>query len=211
MPKQQKQPKDREIERFLAKADPVLGQMIAAVVAKAGIQRPQRDYDSSFHALARSIISQQLSTKAAATIHGRFMDLAGKPLTPKRVSALTIDQLRSIGLSLPKARYMHNLAAWFTEHGAKADDPSLSDEELIKLLTSIKGIGVWTVQMFLMFHLRRPDVLPVGDLGIQKGFQTLYSLKKKPAPTFMTRKAKAWQPHRSTACLYLWKMLDVGN
>lgn len=201
---------DNAIEAYLSKADPALGQLIAQVIAKVGIQRPSHVYESGFQALARSIISQQLSVKAAATIYARFIALAGSPLTPQNVRVLSIDQLRATGLSLPKARYMHHLSDWFAEHHSKIADPDLTDEDLIRLLTGITGIGVWTVQMFLIFYLKRPDVLPLGDLGIQKGVQLLYGLKNKPAPGFITRKAKAWQPYRSIACLYLWKAFDVG-
>lgn len=201
----------QKIEQALAKADPHLGRLIGRVVAEMGPQRPDRSYESAFQSLTRAIVSQQLSTKAAATIYGRFTVLVGGKITPQRVRAIPIRKLRSVGLSLPKARYMHNLADWFAQHGKKVDDPKLADEEIIELLTEISGIGVWTVHMFLIFFLRRPDVLPVGDLGIQKGVQMLYGLRKKAAPGFITRKAEAWRPYRSIASLYLWRGLSLGG
>lgn len=199
-----------DIEKILSKADPQLGRLIKLVVAQVGIQRPSHIYESRFQAFARSIISQQLSVKAAATIYDRFKKLVKGKMVPKAVSKLSLDEMRSVGLSLPKAKYMHNLAEWFLEHSAKIEGDNLSDDELIELLTEISGVGVWTVQMFLIFYMKRMDVLPVGDLGIQKGVQLLYKLKKKAAPGFIKRKAKAWKPYNSIACLYLWRAFDLG-
>ncbi|MFY9286918.1 MAG: DNA-3-methyladenine glycosylase 2 family protein [Alphaproteobacteria bacterium] len=199
---------EKDIEAYLSKADPHLGRLIKMVIKKGGKQSFTRTYDSHFHAFTRSIVSQQLSVKAAATIYGRFQKLVGGKVTPRRVQNLTIEQMRSIGLSFPKARYMHNLAAWFSKHGKKIND-TLSDDELIELLTEISGIGVWTVQMFLMFYMKRPDVMPARDLGIQKGVQLVYGLKKKAAPGYIMRKTKHWQPYRSIACLYLWQAFNL--
>lgn len=165
-----------------------------------------------YYDLLESIVSQQLSVKAAATIHGRFMALFedGIPY-PEKLLALDVPTLRSVGLSNQKASYMHNVAAFFVQeklHGANWD--TLTDEEIIQKLTKIKGVGRWTVEMILMFTLGRPDVLPVDDLGIQQAMKRLYELEEtgKALRARMVEIAEPWRPYRTHACRYLWKWKD---
>ena len=161
--------------------------------------------------LTRAIASQQLSTKAAATIHGRFLALyPDAPPTAAQLLDTDDNTLRSVGLSRPKIRYLKDLAqhieAGLPELEALAQ---LSDEEIIKILTQVKGIGQWTVEMLLIFRLQRPNVLPVDDLGIRKGFQRLFDLAALPKKAEMVELAKPWEPYRSIACWYLWRSLEL--
>jgi DNA-3-methyladenine glycosylase II len=166
--------------------------------------------DDAYGVLVRSITGQQLSTKAAATIYGRLTELyGGQTPTPEQIIATDPVQLRAIGLSNAKAAYLRDLA----EHIVDGELPvgelgEMSDEKVYELLIAVKGLGRWTVDMFLMFHLGRPDVLPVGDLGIRKAIQTQYGLQDLPKPAEMETIAEAWRPHRTLACLYLWESLD---
>jgi len=166
----------------------------------------------AFESLARSIIYQQLSGKAADTICGRFVSLWPKKKfpTPQDVLRAPTSRLRKVGLSKQKAEYLKDLAAKF---GDGTINPKLfsrmSDEEIIAHVIAVKGVGVWTAQMFLMFTLGRPDVLPTGDLGIQKAFQKVFNLRTKPSPAHMERLARPWAGHRTVACFYLWRMLDT--
>jgi 3-methyladenine DNA glycosylase/8-oxoguanine DNA glycosylase len=167
---------------------------------------------NAFESLAESIIYQQLSGKAAATICARFVALYApkKFPTPQDVLKTNIEKLRTVGLSQQKASYLQDLAAKF-EDGTI--DPKkfkrMSDQEIIEHVTAVKGIGEWTAQMFLMFTLARPDVLPTGDLAIQKAFQKVFKLRKKPSPKQMEKLAACWAGHRTVACMYLWRMLDT--
>jgi len=163
-----------------------------------------------YSGLISSIVSQQLSVKAAATIHGRFIALftEGYP-APAKLLALDDTELRGVGLSSQKTKYVKNVASFFTDqHLFDQDWGDLSDEEIIILLTEIKGVGKWTVQMILMFVLKRPDVLPVLDLSIQQGIAKVYGLTstKKELYADMERIAKKWRPYRTVACLYLWQV-----
>jgi DNA-3-methyladenine glycosylase II len=189
----------------LKKSDPVL----CAIIQRVGPYRMNYD-EASFHSLAEAIVYQQLHGKAAATIFGRLAALTGKPLTPAAVLKLTEEQLRAVGLSRQKLSYLRDLAAK-THEGAVdfARLPELPDEEVIQHLTQIKGIGRWTAQMFLMFALRRPDVLPTADLGIQMAIRRHYRKRKLPKPAVMEKIARPWEPYRSVACWYLWRSLDV--
>lgn len=167
-----------------------------------------------FSSLLRSIVSQQLSVKAAATIHQRFLHLfEDLSPDPEAVLACSLDDLRSVGLSRQKSQYVQNVATFFTEHQLMTQDwEILSDVQVIDLLTQIKGIGKWTVEMVLMFTLQRPDVLPVDDLGIQQAFAKLYDVdlnqKKRPLFRQMQDIAAPWSPYRSYACFYLWRYKD---
>jgi len=189
----------------LKKTDPVL----RAIIEQVGPCR--MDYDEpTFHSLAQAIVYQQLHGKAAATIFGRLAALTGTPLTPAGVLKLTEEQLRAVGLSKQKLSYLRDLAA--KSHNGMVDFgslPSLADEDVIKHLTQIKGIGVWTAHMFLMFALRRPNVLPIGDLGIQMAMRKHYRKRKLPKPAVMEKIARCWEPYRSIACWYLWRSLDI--
>ncbi len=175
----------------------------------------------AFQSLAEAVVYQQLSGKAAATILKRFVALWPKnPTSPKaskgktfpspeQVLKIKIEKLRAAGLSGQKASYLKDLAAKFKDGTINPKLFSrMSDAEIVEHVTAVKGIGEWTAQMFLMFTLARPDVLPTGDLGIQKGFQKLFALKQKPSPERMEKLAAPWKGHRTVACMYLWRLLD---
>jgi DNA-3-methyladenine glycosylase II len=193
--------------RFLMRADPKLGLIIKKVgpcnLHIAGLRDP-------FETLTRSIASQQLSTKAANTIHGRFCDLfpKGKPV-PDVVTTLTDDQIRATGFSRPKVGYIRDLSAHVLD--GRLDLKGLrkhSDEEVLNQLVAVKGIGKWTAEIFLMFRLGRPDVLPADDLGLMNAAQRVYKLRKRPTPKQLLKMGEAWRPYRSIAAWYLWASLE---
>ena len=165
-----------------------------------------------YGALVRSIISQQLSVKAAATIYKRFLDLFENNYPHhQQVINMEPETMREVGLSRQKSGYIKNVATFFLEEQIHNNDwASQSDAEIIKSLTQIKGVGVWTVEMILMFTLDRPDVLPVGDLGIQQAMISLYGIEaeKKRLKEKMAEIAEQWRPHRTLACKYLWEWKD---
>lgn len=165
---------------------------------------------AEFSSVAEAVVYQQLNGKAAVTIFKRFAALAGEPITPEGILKLTDAQLRSVGLSKQKSAYLKDLAAK-TASGLLDFSrlPELSDEEVIKHLTQVKGIGVWTAHMFLMFSLRRPNVLPTGDYGVQMAVKKRYRKRKLPKPKDMEKIARAWEPYRSVACWYMWRSLDI--
>jgi DNA-3-methyladenine glycosylase II len=195
----------RKAVNHLKKSDPVL----RAIIERVGPFRMEFGVPE-FASLAESIVYQQLNGKAAETIFNRFAALAGEPLTPEGILKLSDEQLRSVGLSKQKSAYLKDLSAK-TSAGQLdfARLPELSDEEVIKHLTQVKGIGVWTAQMFLMFSLRRPDVLPTGDYGVQVAIKKHYKKRKLPKPDVMEKIARPWVPYRSIACWYLWRSLDI--
>ena len=157
----------------------------------------------------QAIISQQLSTKAAATIGARVMGLCGGAPTPEAIERLTDQELRLAGLSGQKTRYMRDLSRRVLDGSlALADIESLDDEAVIGALTSVKGIGRWTAEMFLIFRLQRPDVLPVGDLGIVKAVQQHYGMRRVPSPARLMKLGEQWRPYRTVACWYLWASLN---
>ena len=166
--------------------------------------------DDAYGTLVRSITGQQLSTKAAATIYGRLTELyGGRTPTPEEILETDPQQLRAIGLSNAKAAYLRDLAEHIVDGELPIDDlAAMPDAKVAETLIAIKGLGRWTVDMFLMFHLGRPDVLPVGDLGIRRAMQIHYGLEELPSPSEMERIADAWRPHRTLASLYLWESLD---
>lgn len=170
-----------------------------------------RDQGSHFDAICRSIVFQQLSGKAAGTIHARFEGLyGGRSPLPSELTETADESLRSVGLSRGKSAYLKDLAT----HVVSGELPvetlhELSDDEVITALTRVKGIGRWTAQMFLMFRLGRPDVLPDLDLGIQKGIQRAYRLRKLPPPERVTKIGAKWAPYRTIASWYLWRLLDA--
>jgi DNA-3-methyladenine glycosylase II len=189
----------------LKKSDPVL----AAIIERVGPYRIEYG-PPEFHSVAEAIVYQQLNGKAAATIFKRFAALAGEPLAPEGILKLTDEQLRSVGLSKQKSSYLKDLAA--KTRGGLLDFIKLGDmpdDEVIKHLTQVKGIGVWTAQMFLIFTLKRLDVLPTGDYGIQAAMKKHYRKRKMPKPKDMEKIARPWSPYRSVACWYLWRSLDV--
>ena len=174
----------------LRKADPVLRDVIAQVGPCR--LRPMTE-GSHFEFIARAIIYQQLSTKAAATIHGRVQSLCGGSLSPDPIGRLSDEELRGAGLSRQKLSYLRDLAARAANGTIDTTHlPDLPDEEVIRQLVQVKGVGVWTAQMFLMFRLGRPDVLPVLDLGIRKGVQRAYRLRKMPDARRVEKIAAAW-------------------
>jgi DNA-3-methyladenine glycosylase II len=164
----------------------------------------------AYGVLVRSITGQQLSTKAAATIYGRLTELyGGRTPTPAEIIATDPDMLRGVGLSSAKAAYLRDLAERIVDGELPADAlAELPDAKVYELLTAVKGLGRWTADMFLMFHLGRPDVLPVGDLGIRKAMQTQYGLGELPKAAQMEQIAEPWRPHRTLGCLYLWESMD---
>ena len=195
----------RKAVNHLKKCDPVL----RGIIERVGPCRMEYG-PAEFHSLAEAIVYQQLNGKAAVTIFNRFAALAGEPLTPEGILKLTDEQLRSVGLSKKKSAYLKDLAAK-TAAGQLdfARLPDLSDEDVIQHLTQVKGIGVWTAHMFLMFSLRRPNVLPTGDYGVQMAVKKHYKKRKLPKPKDMEKIARAWEPYRSVACWYMWRSLDI--
>lgn len=161
--------------------------------------------------VARSIVSQQLSAKAADTIYGRLAEAAGPAgVTPASVLSFTPDQMRAFGLSAAKGRYLHSLASMTLDGTVDfARLPKLPDDEVVSHLTAVQGVGVWTAHMFLIFALKRRDVLPTGDVGIRNAMRALYRLKTPPAPAEMERIARPWRPYASVACWYLWQSLEL--
>jgi DNA-3-methyladenine glycosylase II len=219
----------RRAVTHLKKSDPVL----RAIIERIGPCRMQFG-TLHFHSLAEAIVYQQLNGKAAETIFQRFAALAGEPLTPEGILKLSDEQMRGAGLSKQKAAYLKDLAAK-TSSGVLdfARLPALPDVEVIEHLIQVKGIGVWTAQMFLMFTLKRENVLPTGDFGVrmamhrhyldvQRNVRRAQSAKKSaaakkvrkrkiklPTPEQMEKIAKSWEPYRSVACWYLWRSLDT--
>src|SRR4029077_19181773 len=171
----------------------------------------RRDEGTHFHHLTRAIIYQQLSGKAAATIHRRFLELMGSDVPdPKDVAAMRVPRLRSVGLSRQKAAYIKDLAGRVHSGALPLERiEELPDAEVIAALTAVKGIGVWSAQMFLMFRLRRPDVLPALDLGIRKGVQRACGLRSLPAPQRVLTIGAPWSPWSTIASWYLWRSLDA--
>ena len=193
--------------RLLARRDPVMRDLMRAH-GPCGLAAAQ--HADPFRALVRAIIGQQLSTKAAATINARVNALFtdGHP-TPDGFTALTDEQLRACGLSGQKLRYVRDLCGRVADGSLPIHHlHHLPDAAVIDMLTTVKGIGRWTAEMFLIFRLHRPDVLPVGDLGIVKAVQRAYGLRKMPSPDRLTKIGEAWRPYRSIACWYLWASLD---
>jgi DNA-3-methyladenine glycosylase II len=195
----------RKAINHLKKSDPVL----AAIIERIGPFRMQYG-DPTFHTLAESILYQQLNGKAAETIFNRFTAVAGDPVTPQGILKLSDAQMRGVGLSRQKTAYLRDLSektkAGLLEFERMTD---MSEEEVIAHLTQVKGVGVWTAHMFLMFTLRRPDILPTGDYGVQAAIKKHYKKRKWPKPAVMLKIAKPWVPYRSIASWYLWRSLDI--
>ncbi len=187
--------------RHLSRRDPILRTVIK-MVGPCTLQ-PAHDF---FTVLARAISSQQLSTRAAATIFGRLQALSPDGLTPAAVLAATDEQLRGAGLSRSKVLSLRDLAS-HVQSGALSlhDLPGMSDEEVVALLVPVRGIGVWTAQMFLIFSLGRLDVLPVDDLGLRAGVRDTYGLPELPNRAALVERAESWRPYRSVATWYLWR------
>jgi len=170
---------------------------------------PNENY---FDALSKSIIYQQLSGKVAKIIYTRFLSLfQNKIPTPNQYLSIAITDLKGIGLSKQKINYINNLSQFFIEKDNQLKFKTDSEKEISKQLIAIKGIGQWTIDMFMMFTLCKTDIIPVGDLGIKKAFKELYNLKELPSESFMKEMSLPWQPYRTIACCYLWMVVDDGN
>jgi DNA-3-methyladenine glycosylase II len=193
--------------RVLMRRDPVLGTAIKKIGPCLMADRQRKDH---LTALIGAIVSQQLSTKAAATIFGRLVALFPDHVIPgpEAVAALDDQTLRGVGLSGQKVSYLRDLCARLADGRLVLDElDTLGDEDVIERLVAVKGFGRWTAEMFLMFRLHRPDVLPVGDLGIVNAVQRLYGLRKRPDPKRLMKLGEPWRPYRSVACWYLWQTL----
>jgi len=195
----------RKAVSHLKKSDPVL----RSIIERVGPCRMEFG-QPTFHSLAEAILYQQLNGKAAVTIFKRFTERTGDPVTPEGILKLTDAEMRAVGLSKQKTSYLRDLAEK-TKAGLLEFERlgGLPDEEVIRHLTQVKGVGVWTAHMFLMFTLKRPDVLPTGDYGVQVAIQKHYRKRKLPKPKDMEKIAKAWSPYRSIACWYLWQSLEI--
>ncbi len=193
----------------LRKADPVL----ARVIERVGPCRLEvRAEGTHFHALLRSVLWQQLSGKAAQTIHDRLRAIyGGRDPEPLELLATPEETLRAAGVSRQKQSYLKDLAAKVAEGAVQLHEvEALSDEEIVAAFTQVKGVGTWTVQMFLLFRLGRPDVLPCADLGIQKGIQRAFALPALPKPADVLERGALWRPYASVASWYLWRSLDIA-
>ncbi len=204
--------------RLLMRRDPVLREAIKRIGRCRMAERQRNDH---LTALVGAIVSQQLSTKAAATIFGRFVALfpqtgvEGTAQTPvptipsaAAIDAISDAQLRSVGFSAQKVSYLRDLCGRIADGRLNLDElHALDDEVVIERLTAVKGFGRWTAEMFLMFRLHRPDVLPAGDLGIVNAIQRLYRMRARPKPQRVLKIGEAWRPYRSVASWYLWQTL----
>jgi DNA-3-methyladenine glycosylase II len=193
----------------ILKNDPYL----APWVEKHGVPKWEERGDA-FRSLVRSIVYQQVTGKAAASILAKFVALFDSTEfpTPTEVLEKSIDQLRSAGLSGQKVAYVRDLAEKFLDGTIDPTQfPKMTNDEIIAHVVRVKGVGVWTAHMFLMTTLKRPDILPVGDLGIQKGFQVVYKLRALPTAAKMEKLAKPWRTYATTASWYLWRAADEAK
>jgi DNA-3-methyladenine glycosylase II len=199
-----------EADEYLRSVDHVM----RGLIDERGPIDPETDRRASrpdpYEALARAIVGQQLSTKAARSIWERLVEILGGTFPqPSKLLAADAETIRSAGLSRSKVSFLRDLAERAGD--GRLDLPRLAelpDEDVIATLTEIKGVGPWTAEMFLIFHLGRPDVVSTGDLGIRRAVQIAYGLDDLPGPTDLERIAEPWRPHRTLACLYLWRSLD---
>jgi DNA-3-methyladenine glycosylase II len=199
--------------RALAKNDPTMAALIERI-GKIDLEERLRRRDEerpadAYGALLRSIVGQQVSTKAARAIYNRVLDLfGGKTPSPKKLLAVSAEELRGAGLSGRKVEYIRDLAQHVLDGELELDRlGELDDERVIEEIVAVRGLGRWTAEMFLLFHLERPDVLSGGDLGIRKAIQVEYGLEEMPTPTRVLEIGEPWRPHRSLASLYLWESL----
>jgi DNA-3-methyladenine glycosylase II len=195
----------------LAAADPRMAELVERLGELSfETRRRGRPRGDAYGTLLRSVIGQQLSAKAAYTIHGRVLDLfGGEHPSPAELLAADPDELRATGLSGRKVEYLRDLAAHIESGELELDRlGELSDGEVVAEITAVRGFGVWSAQMFLMFFLERPDVLPVGDLGIRRAVERIYGLDQLPDANELERIAEPWRPHRTLACIYLWESLS---
>ena len=199
--------------KALAASDPTMAALIERVgkidVATRQKRRSEERPPDAYGALLRAIVGQQLSTKAARTIYLRVIDLfGGSTPTPEQLLEAREEDLRAAGLSGRKTEYVRDLASHVLSGELELDRlEELGDEEVIEEIVAVRGLGQWTAEMFLLFHLERPDVLSGGDLGIRKAIQIEYGLEEMPTPTRVLEIGEPWRPHRSLASLYLWESL----
>lgn len=189
---------------YLKKADPIMRKVIEeneiSLITKS---------NNYFQVLCESIVSQQLAAKAAQAICRRFLEYFQEELTPLKIEQSSLEELRALGLSQAKVRYIKDLAiCCLTGRVHLGQIDKLSDQEVIQELTMVKGIGKWTAEIFLIFGMGRMDILPVDDLGIKKALQLHYSLDELPTPGLVGEKGETWKPYRTIAALYLWKSLN---
>jgi len=199
-----------EATATLVERDPAM----AAVIARVGpcTLAPRRIAGGFFAALARSILYQQLAGRAAAAIHARFVALFDGRPTPEAVLATDDEALRAAGLSAAKAASIKDLAAKVADGTVRLDGiSSLPDEEVIERLVAVRGIGRWTGEMFLIFQLCRPDVWPVGDLGVRGGYARIHRLPAPPTPAELAALGDAYRPYRTVAAWYCWRAVDAGG
>jgi DNA-3-methyladenine glycosylase II len=195
----------------IAESDPVM----AALVDRYGTlsletrRRTRRLPMDAYGTLLRSVVGQQLSAKAAATIYARVVELFdGETPAPEKLLEIAPERLREAGLSGRKVEYVRDLASHVLSGELELDRlAELSDDDVIAEITAVRGFGLWSAQMFLIFFLERPDILPTGDLGIRNAVRIAYELDDVPKPTELERIAEPWRPHRSLACIYLWESL----
>jgi len=208
---------DRQVSakarKALATSDPTMAALIERVgkidIATRQKRRSEERPDDAYGALLRAIVGQQLSTKAARTIYLRVIDLFdGATPSPEQLLEAREEDLRGAGLSGRKTEYIRDLASHVISGELELDRlGELSDEEAIAEIVAVRGLGQWTAEMFLLFHLERPDILSGGDLGIRKAIQIEYGLEEMPTPTRVLEIGEPWRPHRSLASLYLWESL----
>jgi DNA-3-methyladenine glycosylase II len=196
-----------DIERYLSKRDPSLGRVIKIVRAARGeLLRPLPSTDNPFQALVRAVIYQRVSEASGATVFSRLKGIAGGTLTPAKILSLSVKRIQKAGLAQSKAMYILNLAKWFDANPKIAKKvPSMSDEQIISSLTSISGIGVWTVNVLLVFNLGRLDVAPSPDAVIRRIARIVYGLKGQPTVEFVKERIERWRPYRSIATMYLYQ------
>jgi DNA-3-methyladenine glycosylase II len=190
--------------RHLKKADPILAAIIGSVGPFRLVTR-----ESTFETLVRSIVYQQVSGRAAASIFAKLSAAVGPSFSPRALLRLTPEELRECGLSAQKAAYVRDLAERVVKRQLNIKKlPAMTDDEIIDTLTQVKGIGVWTAHMFLIFALQRPNVFPIGDLGVQNAIRRAYQLKDTPKPADLLRISQSWHPYCSVATWYLWRSLE---
>ena len=194
----------------LRKSDPVMRRLIDQIGPLNDEQRKRGRPKDPYGALVRTIVGQQLSVKAARSIYERLAALfGGRTPTPEELLAADPEELRGAGLSYSKVSFLRDLAERIVDGELNVKRlPRLSDEQVAEELLPVKGIGRWTVDMFLMFHLGRPDILPVGDLGIVRAVERAYELDEPPTPERLIEIGEPWRPQRTLASLYLWESLD---
>ncbi len=200
----------RKATAHLARVDPVMANVIARVGPCTLVVRSDGTH---FDALVRAIVHQQLSGKAAATIHSRVIALIGEGTlpVPEKILATSHEALRAVGLSIQKASYVRNLAQHVIDGSLPIESlDDLTDDEITEALIQVKGIGRWSAQMFMMFRLGRPDILPDLDLGVQKGIQKAYRMRKLPTPKQVLERGRKWAPYRTVGAWYMWRILEVG-